>query len=236
MPKPDRPTPLIGSVQAPASGVSAHAAPEDPAPTPPTAEVATPPPDAPAKPVTPSGPGPQVANDPVVPATGDADLSPLDEAAGFATAGDTAPTARAEHRAAPAMQTLPLGLGQRLAETVARFPDRPVEVTLSPEELGRVRMSLSTHDGTLTMSVQADRPETLDLLRRNIDQLAQDFRDLGFRDLSFSFGDRPARQSPQPLPDDATKETVSEAPQNLQQAQQTRPVAIGADGGLDLRL
>ena len=57
-------------------------------------------------------------------------------------------------------------------------------------------MSLVTHEGALTMMLQAERPETLDLLRRNIDQLAQDFRDLGFQDLTFRFGagDHPRQQ------------------------------------------
>jgi flagellar hook-length control protein FliK len=123
-----------------------------------------------------------------------------------------------------------------LADTVARFPDRPVEVTLSPEELGRVRISLSTHDGALTMSVHADRPETLDLLRRNIDQLAQDFRDLGFRDLSFSFGDRPARQSPMQAAEDSGTESSSEAPSDPRPVRQPMRAALGADGGLDLRI
>ena len=43
-------------------------------------------------------------------------------------------------------------------------------------------MTLATHDGTLTLAIHTDRPETIDLMRRHIDQLAQDFRDLGFSD------------------------------------------------------
>lgn len=93
------------------------------------------------------------------------------------------------HDAAPhsPQRPLPHGLGLQLAGTIARFPEKPVEVTLSPEELGRVRMTLVTTDGALTLSLVADRPETLDLMRRNIDQLAQDFRDMGFHDLTFNF-------------------------------------------------
>jgi flagellar hook-length control protein FliK len=82
---------------------------------------------------------------------------------------------------------LPQGLVSQMAETITRFPDRPVDISLSPEELGRVRMTLTTTDNTLTLSLVVDRAETLDLMRRNIHQLAQDFRDLGYENLNFSF-------------------------------------------------
>ena len=158
-----------------------------------------------------------------------------EEAAGIAAAADTAPP-RAEHRVAPVIQSLPPGLGQRLAEAAAQLPDRTVEVTLSPEELGRVRMSLSTQDGALTMSVQADRPETLDLLRRNIDQLVRDFRDLGFNDLSFSFGDRRDPHARETRPDETDTEDGLGMTATAQMPQRSLQAAPGADGGLDLRL
>jgi flagellar hook-length control protein FliK len=91
------------------------------------------------------------------------------------------------HVGGPQYQPLPHAITSQLAESLTRFSDRPVEITLSPEELGKVRMTLLTDANSLTLNLVADRPETLDLLRRNIDQLAQDFRDLGFANLSFSF-------------------------------------------------
>ncbi len=131
---------------------------------------------------------------------------------------------------------LPPGLGQRLAETAAQFPDRPVEVTLSPEELGRVRMSLSTQDGTLAMVVQADRPETLELLRRNIDSLAQDFRDLGFGQLTFTFAG--GGQGGQP--DTFDNMPDSSGHEEMLTESNVRALAAGSapDGtdGLDIRL
>lgn len=83
---------------------------------------------------------------------------------------------------------MPHSVGQQLAEGVAHLRDKPVEITLSPEELGRVRMTLTRDDAGLVLSLTADRHETLDLMRRHIDQLAQDFRDMGYERLSFSFG------------------------------------------------
>jgi flagellar hook-length control protein FliK len=75
-----------------------------------------------------------------------------------------------------------------LAEVAQRLPDGPVEISLSPEELGKVRMSLLGGEGQMTVQIVAERPETLDLLRRHIDMLASELRQQGFTDLSFSFG------------------------------------------------
>ncbi|WP_413876681.1 flagellar hook-length control protein FliK [Albidovulum sp.] len=157
--------------------------------------------------------------------------------ADLAAGSDPATAARMAERPHPithAASALPPGFGHRLAEAVANFPDRGVELTLSPEELGRVRMMLSTHDGALTLSIQADRPETIDLMRRHIDQLVQDFRDLGFTDVSFSFsrddtapgGQRAERETGDPAAAPATDSAVRDA-----------SASAGAPrGGLDLRL
>lgn len=154
---------------------------------------------------------------------------------------DSAPLSRGVDRVAggpPPTGALPAGLGHRLAEAVSQFPDRPVEITLSPEELGRVRLTLATHDGALTMMVQADRPETLDLLRRNIDSLAQDFRDLGYQDLTFSFGqDRAPRQPPGADTLASAGETnASPSPVLAEDPGRDRIRRAADGGGLDLRL
>ena len=130
---------------------------------------------------------------------------------------------------------LPAGFGQHLADVAARFPDRPVELTLSPEELGRVRMTFTTGDGALTMTLVADRPETLDLLRRHIDVLAQDFRDLGFANLSFSFAQGDDSPAPETVAAADTDAPAAAAPASARDPA-TRPSARPSDGGLDLRL
>lgn len=50
-----------------------------------------------------------------------------------------------------------------------------VEITLDPPELGRVRLSLLETGGSMTLSIVAERPETADLMRRNVDLLNQEF-------------------------------------------------------------
>ncbi|MCG6882576.1 MAG: flagellar hook-length control protein FliK [Silicimonas sp.] len=62
-----------------------------------------------------------------------------------------------------------------------------IEVRLQPEELGRVRLTLTPSDSGIAVQIVAERTETLDLLRRNIDLLAEDLNRRGFSDLDFSF-------------------------------------------------
>lgn len=76
----------------------------------------------------------------------------------------------------------------QIASAVADARSRPVEIALHPEELGRVRIALSATETGMAVSISAERPETLDLMRRHIDQLAQEFRRLGYSDIGFDFG------------------------------------------------
>jgi hypothetical protein len=146
---------------------------------------------------------------------------------------------RAAQQAAAGLPELPRGVGLQLAEAAGRFPDRPVELTLSPEELGRVRMTLTTVDGALTLAVSAERPETLDLLRRHIDELARDFRALGYSDVNFSFQDRPqggdrSAEGRAPGAEGEAGETLSQAAPKPRAPEPIR-LALGTGQGLDLR-
>lgn len=79
-------------------------------------------------------------------------------------------------------------IARQIVEVISHAAHRPVEIALSPQELGRVRISLSTDDGAITVNILAERPDTLDLMRRHIDQLGQTFRAMGYESISFSFG------------------------------------------------
>lgn len=130
---------------------------------------------------------------------------------------------------------------RQLHEAVARKPDGPVEVALAPEELGRVRMTLHPAEHGITVAVQAERAETLDLMRRNIELLARDFRELGYADVSFSFG----AESGQHQGGDTAPDSFAAA---RPEGSATPAVAVGApappsasaprsaDGSLDLRM
>ena len=57
-------------------------------------------------------------------------------------------------------------------------------------------MRVMTTDVGVTVTINAERPETEDLMRRHIQDLAREFKEMGFSDISFQFGsDAQAGQS-----------------------------------------
>lgn len=83
---------------------------------------------------------------------------------------------------------MPARVIAQIADAARHLPDRPIEITLSPEELGKVRMSLQISDsGGMSVVIAAERAETVDLLRRNMDSLMRDFHSLGYENSGFSF-------------------------------------------------
>ena len=133
------------------------------------------------------------------------------------------------------MTTLARGAASQIAEAVRVPLDGSIEVRLSPEELGRVRVSMIPGEAGLVIQLVAERPETLDLLRRHADLLAADLHDAGYTGLEFSFsredqGHAPSGSGSGSRPDPIVEQTAM------------RPAAPGgvartdADGTLDLRL
>ncbi|WP_186766706.1 flagellar hook-length control protein FliK [Puniceibacterium confluentis] len=77
---------------------------------------------------------------------------------------------------------------RQVIEITGKIQDGPVELRLNPEELGRVRMHMASADQGIMLHITSERPETLDLLRRHIDQLRSEFSDLGYTSVEFTFG------------------------------------------------
>ncbi|MGI9389174.1 MAG: flagellar hook-length control protein FliK [Boseongicola sp.] len=86
-------------------------------------------------------------------------------------------------------------VSSQIGEAARASLDGSIEVRLSPEELGRVRLLMSQSELGLTVAVIAERVETLELIRRNTDILAQDLRGLGHQNIAFSFDQGAKRQS-----------------------------------------
>jgi hypothetical protein len=128
---------------------------------------------------------------------------------------------------------LPKAVAQQLAEASIRAVDRPVDLRLNPEELGNVRISMIMSDGSITLTVQAERNETLDLLRRHSDLLAQELRQLGYGSINFSFGQqgRPRDERSETPDKDAVLNTLSST-----LAAQPRYATRNHDTGLDIRV
>ena len=106
----------------------------------------------------------------------------------------TAPVAMASGSGAAASAAaapLPASVSHQIVTALSQAGNGQVDLVLSPEELGRVRLSLSASDSGITVHVTAERAETLGLIRRHIDLLAQDFRAIGYDAVSFGFSDQP---------------------------------------------
>ena len=135
--------------------------------------------------------------------------------------------------AAPVVAT-PTQLAPIVLGAVMQGGKTDITVTLSPAELGTLHMRVSMEGDALRVTLLADRPETLDLLRRHGDQLLSDLRNLGFGGASLGFGStggggpapRPAASEPtDALPATAPPQQISPAPSRLVRA-----------GGIDIRL
>ncbi len=94
------------------------------------------------------------------------------------------PTGTAPLQAEPALAR---HVGGQVADLARNLPGGPVELTLSPEELGKVRLVFHHDNGHLAVQLTTERPETMDLMRRNIETLAQELRSVGYREVSFGF-------------------------------------------------
>ena len=148
------------------------------------------------------------------------------------------PAAHANDVARP---TTAHAISEQLSVAVAQASDGQIEVSLAPEELGRVKLSLQHGDNGLTVLLQAERPETLELMRRNIELLQRDFRALGYEQISFGFTQNGAGQGSgfheRAQPPNAEGNAAPPITPNPP-GQEQRPVyhqALQA-GGLDLRI
>jgi hypothetical protein len=128
----------------------------------------------------------------------------------------------------------PIMVSRQLAEAMQRFPDRPIEVALNPEELGRVRMSISAIETGITVTVLAERPETLDMMRRHIDQLAREFQAIGYENINFAFSEGQTEQGG----DDAQSNSHARGSDAADAQDDTadNPVGLKVTTGVDVRL
>ncbi|BBU59258.1 hypothetical protein KU6B_55230 [Mameliella alba] len=119
---------------------------------------------------------------------------------------------------------------RQVSDGMARLGEGSVEIRLSPEELGQVRMQMVPSDNGMTVHITADRPETLDLMRRHIDQLARDLADAGYESASFSFGEG-GEGGEEPTAHNDHAETMPRDDASANAPPKTEP----ASDGLDLR-
>lgn len=136
----------------------------------------------------------------------------------------------------PMRMDMPISVSRQIADALQNMPGRPVEIRLSPEELGRVRLAVSSSEAGITVNVLAERPETMDLLRRNIADLESAFQDLGYEDIAFSFsdtGNQADRFENDNLPGPFSDVQEADASENTPS---THIVLAPSTNGIDIRL
>ena len=172
-----------------------------------------------------------------------------------ATAQPALPVPAAEPGSAPADSRIPPGAAPAPAASEpipaqvlrhlhpARLTadrDAPLEITLDPPELGTIRISVSRGTDGMVLHLQADQPETLDLLRRHGAVLSAELQRQGLEQGSFSFSgrqdgqDRQATPAPPPPPLEPGRVITPHQP-----ADRLAPPAThgpGSGQSLDLRL
>lgn len=79
-------------------------------------------------------------------------------------------------------------IARQIGAQVMHLGQGRFEMSLSPIELGKVEMWLQDTDNRLTLIINTERPETLDLMRRHIGLLEQEMRQLGFGSLTLQLG------------------------------------------------
>jgi flagellar hook-length control protein FliK len=168
----------------------------------------------------------------------DTQIAPLDDP-GIGLSSASASTS-ATTSTAPAAVASPPAQAQSAAQQIAaalaapdqpRHGDHPIEIALDPPELGRVRLTLTEVNGALTLTIVADRPDTVDLMRRHLDLLAQEFARAGLGGPSVNLSqnggggaDRGNASAANAPPADTVIDPAAIIP------------ARKGDGGLDLRL
>lgn len=143
--------------------------------------------------------------------------------------------------AAPAPQAapglaLPAAVPAQLLHLAPAAKAGPVELILSPEELGRVKFQIHQQGDTVRVVLSVERPETLDLIRRHGDQLLQEFRQAGFSGATLSFGQwgQQNHAPPSAAPAIADEDSCDATPAPPRPAVLATALPIGQ--GLDLRL
>ena len=238
--------------QTPESRPTPRARPEQPAPSrphPQTAEVSADPPFPVARLPDPTQTDPRalqvnppredtlpIATDPVVQNVVPPVAMPMRVPGTEAHTSDTQP-APAFDPSPQQTHDLPRHLPAALAKAASGVDkDDRVELLLDPVELGKVRFELSSSADRVQVNVSVERPETLDLLRRNIETLRAEFRDAGFDAATLSFSQWGKGGDPAPQPPFARPTLFTGTPPEDAAPLTPQPARNTSRHGLDLRL
>ncbi len=104
-------------------------------------------------------------------------------AGAFHAAGSTAMASPVD----PASLNTARNVAQQIMVQIAKTAEPRIEIRLDPPELGRVVVTMVTSDNVVTATIAAERPEIVELMRRNAETLAAAFEKAGFGQANLSF-------------------------------------------------
>jgi len=122
-------------------------------------------------------------------------------------------------------------ISAQIAAEAGAASGRDIEVRLDPEELGRVRITVHPREAGLFIALAVERPETLDLLRKNAEELMSNLQDFDLSGATLEF----SQDSDSPS-SDAEHDSPKEDPIQFSATPQATGAPPPGDGRLDLRL
>lgn len=156
------------------------------------------------------------------------------EATTLSSSRDSTPMTQTTTTATARAETARAVANQMATVVSARGQPGTIEVALNPEELGRVSIVLNGREDGLHMTISAERPETLDMMRRHLSVLETEFQNFGFGNLSFDLGTSAGSQHS----DSDTGEGAGFSDTQPEQITEAAPAApkLGPVGRIDMRL
>ncbi|WP_170119076.1 flagellar hook-length control protein FliK [Roseicyclus mahoneyensis] len=132
----------------------------------------------------------------------------------------------------------PAPIARQVARAVvdaSRDPGVPLDLTLDPPELGRLRLGFSDVNGVLTVTIAAERSDTADLIRRHVALLAEEFARAGLDapSVSISHGGAEQRSRGGSVTLAGSGTEAASSPDAPAPSARARPMGAA---GLDLRL
>ncbi|MFY2823088.1 flagellar hook-length control protein FliK [Ruegeria sp. MALMAid1280] len=171
-----------------------------------------------------------------------AETQPIPEVEDMQAARE-APTPSATRESGPAAQAMTATARAETARAIAsqmatainvRSQSGAIEVALNPEELGRVSIVLNGRDDGLHLTISAERPETLDMMRRHLSVLEAEFQNFGLGDLSFDLGTSADAQHDESDGGEGNEFSAPQ-PEHVAEAGPAHP-NMAPDGRIDIRL
>jgi flagellar hook-length control protein FliK len=115
--------------------------------------------------------------------------------------GMTGPTGREAQHTGPGRPEGAAPVLRQIGEALLTTRSGVTELVLAPEELGRLRMTITGQERP-QLVFWAERPETMELLRRNIEQLSAELQEAGVDAGMLDFRDEPPPRAREQAGDD----------------------------------